>query len=357
MHMSPVAIEIEQGFLPFLESALGPREFEIFQLAGDASARKYFRVAAGNESWVLMSWEPFKNDGKYPFLSVLEHFNKHHVQVPQVAGLDPDRGLVLLEDLGDLTLERKFWENQSQKMSLGFYKQTIDELIKIHYPATFDHTECVAFKVAFDVDKLLWEMNYGREHLISGLCGVKLSELESRELDRIFLQICTTLHQEPKFIAHRDYHSRNVMIKLGKTRIIDFQDARMGAVQYDLVSLLRDSYVAMDDATAHELIGYYLDRRRDLTRSASAGHLSSQIGDVSIERFMKIYEVQTIQRCFKACGSFSSFYNLRDDTRYLKYVAPTLQTVKRSLAGFDEYRPFLEILSDNGVFDRKFEVA
>lgn len=351
--MTPITPEAHQGFESFLRKSLAPRDsFEVFQLAGDASARRYYRVVSGDESFVLMAWEPFKNDGSYPFLSVRDHFEKHSVAVPKVAGLAPDEGLVLLEDLGDLTLERKFWENQSQQASLPFYKQTIDELIKMHYPASFDRNDCTAFKMEFDVEKLLWEMNYGRDHLLVGLCGIKLSELEKRELDRVFKSVCTTLHNEPKYIAHRDYHSRNVMLKHGKARIIDFQDARMGAVQYDLVSLLRDSYVNMEDAIARELIGYYLDRRREFAKDLGSRH---SLEDPSLERFMRIYEVQTVQRCFKACGSFSSFKNLRNDTRYLKYITPTLQTVKRSLVAFDEYRPFLDILVDNGVFDTKFD--
>jgi aminoglycoside/choline kinase family phosphotransferase len=348
--MTPIAFEAQKEFETFLKSVLGRNDSEIFQLAGDASARKYYRVVCNGESYVLMAWEPFKNHGSYPFLSVRDHFAKHGVTVPNVVGLDPDKGLVLLEDLGDLTLERKFWENQSQQACLPFYHQTIDELIKMHYPATFDKTDCTAFKMEFDVEKLMWEMNYGRDHLIVGLCQIKLGDLEKKELERAFTKICTTLHQEPKFIAHRDFHSRNVMLKLGKARIIDFQDARLGPVQYDLVSLLRDSYVNMDEPIARELIGYYLDRRREIKTPI-------KLEDPSIERFMRIYEIQTIQRCFKACGSFSSFFNLRSDTRYLKYIGPTLQTVKKSLSTFDDYRLFLDILVDNGIFDRKFEVA
>lgn len=348
----PIPQETLDKLLPFLRTALGTEKLEVFQLAGDASARRYFRVVANDESWVLMVWEPFKNDGSYPFLSVRDHFEKHGVAVPRVAGLAPDQGLVLLEDLGDLTLERKFWENQSQQAAIPFYRQTIDELIKMHYPSTFDRNDCTAFKMEFDVEKLLWEMNYGKTHLIEGLCGVKLSDLEKKELERVFTAICTVLHNEPKFIAHRDYHSRNVMIKHGKCRIIDFQDARLGSIQYDLVSLLRDSYVNMEEPIARELIGYYLDRRREFAKTLDSRH---RLEDPSIERFNRVYEIQTIQRCFKACGSFASFKNLRNDVRYLKYLPQTLQTVKKSLQAFDEYRPFMDILVDKGLFDRKYE--
>lgn len=352
--MTPASPEAHRSFDSFISKSLGTTQFEVHQLAGDASARRYYRVVNGEESWVLMVWEPFKNDGTYPFLSVRDHFEKHGVQVPRVAGLSPSEGLVLLEDLGDLTLERKFWENQSHSAAMPFYRLTVDELIKMHYPSTFDKTECTAFKMEFDTEKLLWEMNYGKDHLLVGLCGAKLTDHEKAELDKVFTSICSTLHAEPKFIAHRDYHSRNVMLKHGKARIIDFQDARLGSIQYDLVSLLRDSYVNMDEVMQRELIGYYLDRRKEFSSNLNSRH---SLEDPSLERFMRIFEIQTIQRCFKACGSFSSFYNLRNDTRYLKYVASTLQTVKRSLGYFDEYKPFLRILEANGVFDRKFDVA
>jgi aminoglycoside/choline kinase family phosphotransferase len=344
--MTPIGQDVEAILRPFLTSALKREDVEVIPLAGDASSRRYFRVVANEESWALMFWEPFIDDGRYPFLSVRDHFAKHDVHVPSVVAKAPEKGLVLLEDLGDLTLERKFWENQNQEMVVPFYKQAIDELIKIHYPASFDRSDCTAFKVEFDVEKLIWEMNYGREHLLSGLCQIQFGETEKKALDEVFLKICSTLHAEPKFIAHRDYHSRNVMIKLGKVKVIDFQDARMGPIQYDLVSLLRDSYVHLDQAIADQLIAYYIDRRNEY---------APKVPKLSIEQFYRIYEIQTIQRCFKACGSFSSFFNLRQDRRYLKYIAHTLQTVRKSLLNFDEYKAFLDILEDHGVFEKKFE--
>jgi aminoglycoside/choline kinase family phosphotransferase len=354
--MTQLSGEAQKQFQPFVTRALKNDNFEIFQLAGDASARRYYRVSAqdphgSSESWVLMVWDPFKNDGNYPFLSVLEHFAKHGVQVPAVKDLSPDEGLVLLEDLGDLTLERKFWENQSQKMSVPFYKLSLDELIKMHYPSTFDRGNCTAFKMEFDVEKLLWEMNYGREHLLTKLCKIEIPEKQKQEIDRIFTRICTILHEEPKFIAHRDYHSRNIMLKLGRARIIDFQDARLGSIQYDLVSLLRDSYVNMEDDMARELITYYLEQRREFAKGLGSRH---SLEDPSLDHFNYIFEIQTIQRCFKACGSFASFKNLRDDTRYLKYLAPTLQRVKTSLSRFPEFKPFQDVLNDNGLFERVF---
>lgn len=329
----------------FLKNYFGKKEsskdISIFALAGDASARKYFRVHVDEQSYVLMSWEPFESEEKYPFLNVLKHFAKHGVQVPKVLDVSKSEGFVLLEDLGDLTLERKFWENQNPEHALNFYKLSIDELVKMHYDATNDDkNSCIAFKIEFDTAKLLWEMNYAREHLLEGFLKLNLSEKEGKILDKNFKAICERLHQQPKYIAHRDYHSRNIMIKAGKTRIIDFQDARLGAIQYDLVSLLRDSYVNLDDKVSKKLLDYYLDLRKQHKEPA-----------ISREEFDLVFELQTIQRCLKACGSFSSFYNTRSDKRYLKYIQHTLQRVKKSLIIFNEYSDLKDVFNTHGIFE------
>jgi aminoglycoside/choline kinase family phosphotransferase len=336
---------VDEFFQTFLEKQLNSQDFKVYQLAGDASNRRYYRVVMNNQSWVLMRWEPFDPEN-YPFLSVLNHFARNKVHVPSVVGMDPKLGLVLLEDLGDLTLERKFWESQSQESSLSFYKQAIDELIKIHFYSTLDRSPCTAFKIQFDTEKLLWEMNYGKDNLMSGICNFQFTEKSNAELVQVFTEICERLHEEPKFIAHRDYHSRNLMIKFDEMRVIDFQDARLGPVQYDLVSLLRDSYVNMNDQMASLLIDDYLIKAKEfLPKDFSRGH------------FEDIYELQTIQRCFKACGSFSSFYNLRNDTRYLKYISHTLRRVLKSLNHFPEYKLFADMLIDSGALERKYEAV
>lgn len=333
----------DQALDPFLNKALQSNAYKVFPLAGDASNRRYHRVVLDNNSWVLMQWEPF-DPQNYPFLSVLNHFHKNGVHVPKVIYMSPSEGLVLLEDLGDLTLERKFWENQHQDAAMDFYKMAIDEVVKIHHPATLDRSDCTAFKVQFDTEKLLWEMNYGKDNLLSGVLNFSFDDKLNKEVTAMFTDICNKLDREPKRIAHRDYHSRNLMIKFNEMRVIDFQDARMGSIQYDLVSLLKDSYVDMTDAMATNLLDYYLECSKEYLPK-----------DFSREHFDEIYEIQSIQRCFKACGSFASFWHLRQDRRYLKYISGTLRRVIKSLARFPEYKLFTDVLIDSGALDRKYE--
>lgn len=335
---------IQPSFLDFLQSYLESPEFELVPLAGDASNRKYYRVVLDDRSWVLMSWEPFKDPDNYPFLSVQRHFAKHKVNVPKTVAMSPELGLVLLEDLGDLTLERKFWENQNQEVAFPFYQQAVDELIKIHYAASDDKNKtCSAFHIAFDKEKFLWEMNYGREHLFEKLLGLELSDTDRKSLQKVFSDICEKLDRQEKRISHRDYHSRNLMLKLGNMRVIDFQDARLGPVQYDLVSLLYDSYVKLAPAVRTQILNDYLSKAED------------QGVKYDRSQFQEIMKLQIIQRCFKACGSFASFYNMRNDVRYLKYLQPTIKTVAGCLAEFKEYNDFLSFIVDRGVLERKYD--
>ncbi len=331
--------------IDFLTRHFDSDDFTVVPLAGDASTRRYYRIVFADKSWVLMSWEPFSDPETFPFLNVLKHFQNHQVNVPEVVNLLPGAGLVLLEDLGDLTLERKFWENQNQELILPYYHQAIDELIKIHFKASRDTSaKCTALEVAFDLKKFMWEMNYGREHVFEKINGIALNPKAQESLNRIFTDICDKLDREPKYIAHRDYHSRNLMLKLGKMRVIDFQDARMGPVQYDLVSLVHDSYVDLSENSRREILNYYLERGRDyLPKNFSQNH------------FDRIFRLQVLQRCFKACGSFASFYNLRKDRRYLKYIQPTMVKVAEMLETFPEYSDFLKVIQDHGLLTRQYD--
>ena len=334
---------ISEQIKSWIAEQIGTSEYSIIQLAGDASARRYYRVIQESKTWVLMSWVPFDKNN-YPFISVQKHFANSQVQVPEIIAVGEHLGVLLQEDLGDLTLERKFWENSKQESSSDFYYKTLDELIKIHVGATNSGETSFATTTVFDTAKFLWEMNYAKENLLLGLLKLKLADAVMEELNSAFTSFCSRLDQKPKVICHRDFHSRNVMIKLNKIYVIDFQDARMGPIQYDLVSLFKDSYVDMNDSYSDTLMNYYLDKTG----------LKNTPG-FSKDEFYETYELQSLQRCFKACGSFASFMNLRNDKRYLKYLRPTLKRVLKSLAHFPEYNVLNRILIDAGALERNYE--
>lgn len=339
-------VSVSDSINHFINQTINASNCEVYQLAGDASARKYYRVIHNEKTYVLMVWEPF-DETTYPFINVLQHFDKAGVHVPKIVAVQPKLGVILLEDLGDLTLERKFWEATEPENSWEFYQKAIDEIIKIHTAATndspSDSTLNVAKNIEFDTAKFMWEMNYAKTHLIEGLLQFKMDEGLSHELNKVFTDFCTKLHLLPKVICHRDYHSRNLMIKLNKVYVIDFQDARMGPIQYDLVSLLKDSYVDISDSYADKMLKYYFDNTSFVAQNKS-----------SLDDFYRTYELQSIQRCFKACGSFASFMNARNDKRYLKYLPNTLNRVVKSLDCFPEYKILKNILIDSGALEKNY---
>ena len=230
------------------------------------------------------------------------------------------------------------------KICLPFYKQSIDELIKIHFHCSADHNpSCTAFQNSFHMENLLWEMNFGKEHFLEPFLGARIRRQDSLLLANIFKDICKQLHQQKKYICHRDYHSRNLMIHKNKVRVIDFQDARMGPIQYDLVSLLHDSYVDLSTPCIHSLLDHY-------HQQASSLHSLS----LPMDEFHHIFKLQIIQRGFKVCGSFASFYNLRGDRRYLKYLPKAIHKVYDTLADFPSYTGFRELLSETGCLEKDF---
>lgn len=331
----------------FISEKIGTPDFEVLQLAGDASTRKYYRVVFDSQSRVLMSWEPFPDVDSYPFLNVHKHFSAVDVRVPKVEASSPELGVVLLEDLGDLTLERKFWENQNQSLAMPFYAQAVDEIIKIHFLASKSSSRpSVCQQIQFDTAKFMWEMNYAREHFLEKVGGVKLSDKDAKTLQQEFLKLCSTLDQQPKFVCHRDYHSRNLMLKHGRVYVIDFQDARLGPIQYDLVSLVHDSYVRMSTDSIQTVLSDYKAKAKEV---GPAGCIRSD--------FDQIFRYQIIQRCFKACGSFASFLNMRNDTRYLKYINHTINLVGRTLQESGEFPLFNSLLKQGDLLERNYEQA
>ena len=318
----------QQGFL---KTNLGTERFTIQPLKGDASDRIYFRIVQGTNSFVLMQFQkPYVSFDA--FLNIQQHFQKNQVAVPQIHAHNKALGLMLLEDLGDTTLQNLTVEN---KNVLRFYQKAIEELIKIHHHATSNRSSCMAFQVIFDTAKFMQELIFCQKHFVEDYCRVSLTNKDKKNLQKEFMDIASRLDQNPKCINHRDFHCRNLMILSNQVKVIDFQDARMALCQYDLVSLLKDAYADMNTQTEELLVNDYLEKRGVLGQSFSK------------DEFMELYHIHTIQRCLKACGSFASFYNLKQNSYYLKYIPNALVYTLKALSYFPQYKilkPLLKLI-------------
>jgi len=282
----------------------------IQKIPGDASARRYYRIHTRTDTFILMVMSPFKHQGpKLDFLEVQKHLAESEVDCPRVLDFDARKGFILLEDMGDSTLLHRLELVRDMKFEGELYKKVIDSLVVMHHRASPRNggKRIAAFSLDFNFKKLMWEVNFTVEHFYEKHLGRDLRTTDRRVIQEGFSRLCRKLAKEPKVFTHRDFHSRNLMIKpndeTGEDRIvmIDFQDARMGPKQYDLASLLRDSYYQLEEAQVRRLVNYYIKRWQ------------SETGEkLKRDNFNKIFDLMGVQRNFKAIGSFASFLNRRD---------------------------------------------
>ena len=271
----------------------------IERLAGDASTRRYYRVFCTNRDYVVCLDDPSGEDNM--FVKKQDFFNKAGIRVPRVLDTNSLKGYILEEDLGDVTLLQYIAGIESKKEELRYYKQVIDQLLLIHKLPSRDVSGSRLFDEKFDLAKYQSEIRFSLKYFLTSFLKIK-DEALFEQLSESFSEVCMRLADKNMVLTHRDFHSRNIMIKNDEFVIIDFQDARMGIPQYDLASLLDDCYYEIEPSNKIELQKYYFER------------MKNQIQDQgSLEEFLSLYDDMVIQRVFKAIGSFSYIYEKRDD--------------------------------------------
>ncbi len=173
------------------------------------------------------------------------YLEKLGVRVPRILRYDEPAGMMVLEDLERPHLRGGAGGRQAQPGALHPRGGPAGPPAR-RRPSVSPDPECLAFTRAFDEDLYDWELHHFREWGLEVWSGKKPTDAERAELDSTFRDIAKQLAAAPRGFTHRDYQSRNIMVKEGELVVIDFQDALQGPRQYDLVALLRDSYVELD---------------------------------------------------------------------------------------------------------------
>ena len=301
-------------------AACAPR---VVPLTGDASDRRYFRVLVPDSPSIVLSLYagPFAY-GTLPFVNVARLLAQMPVPIPALLGHAEDLGVLAQEDLGDVTLQAHLGAATSAEHA-ALYRQAVALIATLQRRgAELASAEYLPYGVAFDDDKLTWELDFFIKHFIEAYRGVVIPPADREELRHEFSAIVRTLAGEPRVLCHRDYHSRNLMLHDGQLYIIDFQDARMGPDTYDLVSLLRDSYVDLPEQTVNELLAYFLALK----------------GETGNEReFRQRFDVMALQRNLKALGTFGYQTTARRNPVYIQYIPRTLRYVRDNLDNLPQY--------------------
>jgi len=301
------------------------------ELQGDASERSYFRVSQKNsggllenkpqknlQSLIVMQLEKPVLDMEIDFIRVLKFFRGLDLPTPELFYYDVQKGLLFLEDCGTMTMEDQLHAFPQDKTQL--YRQAVELLFNMQSRATHSiDSTCPAYHRKFDVKKLMWEFNFMLDYYVDDFCDSPLEDSARKELREAFAPVCKSLAAEKLCFTHRDYHSRNLMFDQGRLILLDFQDARMGPCQYDLVSLLKDSYVKIEDVLAEDLIDFYIQLKE-----------KEEGQKVDRERFCRIFDEMSIQRNLKAVGTFAYQSVKKNNNRYKDFIAPTLGYVRKT---------------------------
>lgn len=311
----------------------------ISPLTQDASTREYYRINWNGNSAIACVY-PFNDLCKGQFdacLDVTEVFLKAELPVAQIIAFNKANQIIIHEDFGNEIL-RDFLEHSDAKTRNEFLDESIKLIAKIQAatPIAFE-LDSIASKLKFDVEKLLWELNFFKEHYFTSLKKTPLSEEIGNGLQKEFLELVTELDAKAKVLTHRDFHAANLMIdKADKLHIIDHQDARIGAASYDLVSLLLDRVTILPSPEwLAEKRAFFLAEREKLG-----------LEKINEADFTYEFRLQTIQRCLKAIGTFSFQSTFRGKTYFLSFIKPMFEIVLRSAEKLDRFPILRNVIED-----------
>ena len=302
----------------------------VVPLSGDASTRRYYRLVRGGETTVLALYpEPFEPD-TLPFLIVRKLMAGWGLPVPRVLDVEGPLGVVVQEDLGDLTLQEAL-RGAGAARRTELYRQALDQLVVLQREAARASQRAGCFQIAFDFEKLSWELHFFWKHFLEAYRKRDLSVEDRAMIADGFHRLCAEIASWPRVLTHRDFHSRNLMCHQGALYWIDFQDARMGPATYDLASLLRDSYMDFSEQQVEALIAFFLARRN-----------ASKADDAD---FRRRFDLMALQRNLKALGTFGYQTIWRGNTVYIQYIPRTLNYVRANLERYARFGRLRELLA------------
>lgn len=326
---------------------------QITDLAGDASSRSYARLSLSGtgpdvpRSAVVMvlagSGLALSSDElavfdapptELPYLNLHEFLEPIGVRVPEVYVDGVADGFLLLEDVGDSAL-RDAVNGCSPAEVEAWYRRAIDQLLLIQIGGTRARNDaCMAFKQRFDKRLFLWEFEHFVEWGLNRGGADRLPPDQAEALRTLFDDVSARLAGAPAVLNHRDYHSWNLFVQPeadNAVRVIDFQDALLAPAAYDLATLLndRDTPAVVTPNLETAVVRYYHDawnRQADTPRAYA---------DVWNE-----YNLCLLQKACKVVGRFHYLELEKGKSGYLRYIPPTLATIRRVLPRLPDTRGF-----------------
>lgn len=310
----------------------GLRTAVVSLLTPDASTRRYYRLlTSGEQSYVASVYPAPFEKSQLPFLILTDIFGKAGLPIPDVFDVHEELGVVLQEDLGNVSLAQWLVQpGRTQEEVDGKIKEAITLIVRIQALTSGVVAEqSLPATLAFDTEKLNWELNYFLEHFFGSLLHMDLAETEAASIKLELMELAEWLSARPRVLTHRDFHAMNLMVdSSGQLRLIDYQDARMGPASYDLVPLLLERRMEKPlGEWVSSMQQYYLEVRT-----------SYGMPVLGLPDFQEEFAYMTVQRELKALGTFSyqTAVMNRGET-YRSYIKPTIYLILFYLKTTNKY--------------------
>jgi aminoglycoside/choline kinase family phosphotransferase len=290
-------------------------------LSGDASFRRYFRCYHPEGSYIIMDAPPEKENNCLPFTLISQGLKAPNVNTPKIHHANYDNGFLLLDDFGDITYGEAFKTQNPHAL----YQQAIDSLIQLQHSQNIPEYELPYF----DAEFMITELELFDDWFIHQLLGLSLNHSEQKILNEAYELIIQSAISQPQVLIHRDYHSRNLMYTHHNSPgILDFQDAMIGPITYDLVSLLKDCYIRWPQNLVNAWVEYYFNQAK------AANLLGSHITET---QFFHAFDLMGLQRHFKVAGIFSRLHLRDNKSAYLKDIPRVLNYLLDTVNGYEEF--------------------
>jgi aminoglycoside/choline kinase family phosphotransferase len=315
----------------WVRAVLGSDRFTLAPASADASFRRYFRIAPdapwrGHPTLIAMDAPPpMENCG--PYMQVAKLLAGAGVHAPEVLAEDPARGFLLLTDLGS----RTYLSALDASSAPALYSDAIDALIR--WQAA---TQADALPRSYDDALLGQELALFPDWYVARHLGRRLSPAQERTLSDAFRLIIGHNLGEPRVYVHRDYHSRNLMVSEPNPGVLDFQDAVLGPITYDLVSLLRDAYVAWDEERQIDWAVRYWERARNRGLPVRR----------DFAEFWCDFEWMGVQRQLKVLGIFARLYYRDGKAAYLDDMPRVLAYLRGACARYGALAPLAALIDE-----------
>ena len=287
--------------------------------SSDASFRRYFRLQGDSESFIVMDAPPAQEDCLV-FMRIAGYLEAMQLNAPRILEADPERGFLLLTDLGTTQYLDSLKNNRQNAPAM--YADALAALARIQERGAAYQ----ALLPPYDEELLRFELSLFHDWL----CGNHLGIEFDADAEAAWQDVCTLLVKnaldQPQVFVHRDYHSRNLMVTASNNPgILDFQDAVEGPLTYDLVSLLKDCYIRWP---SEQLRRWVLD--------FYAGLDEATVGLVDQKQFTHDFELMGVQRHLKAAGIFARLNHRDGKPDYLHDIPRTLNYIVELLPRYAE---------------------